>query len=291
MTPFVQFLFRTLSVLPLALLHALGWGLGWLSFLGSGRYRRRLLAHARQAGVSAGTALASVGEAGKLVAELPRLWLGRPVAVDWDGADCIEAAQAQGRGVLFLTPHLGCFEITAQAYAQRFGAHQPMTVLFRPARQPWLRDLVAGSRQRPGLRTAPTTLAGVKQLIKALKAGEVVGLLPDQVPPDGQGVWAPFFGRDAYTMTLSARLAHAANAQVLLAWGERLSWGRGYRVHVRRYDEAAWGALSSDAVTAARQINQAMERLVRECPRQYLWSYDRYKSPAAHHAPPDAPPA
>lgn len=289
MTSFVQFLFRTLSVLPLAVLHALGWGLGWLSFLGSGRYRRRLLAHAQQAGVSTGTALASVAEAGKLVAELPRLWLGRPVPVDWDGADCLEAAQAQGRGVLFLTPHLGCFEITAQAYAQRFGAHQPMTVLFRPARQPWLRDLVAGSRQRPGLRTAPTTLAGVKQLIKALKAGEVVGLLPDQVPPDGQGVWAPFFGRDAYTMTLSARLAHAANAQVLLAWGERLSWGRGYRVHVRRYDEASWGVLSGDAVTAARQINRAMERLVRECPRQYLWSYDRYKSPAAHHASTEAP--
>lgn len=291
MTSFVQFLFRTLSVLPLALLHALGWGLGWLSFLSSVRYRRRLLAHARLAGVSRATALASVGEAGKLVAELPRLWLGRPVALDWDGADCIEAAQAQGRGVLFLTPHLGCFEITAQAYARRFGARQPMTVLFRPARQPWLRELVAGSRQRPGLHTAPTTLAGVKQLIKALKAGEVVGLLPDQVPPDGQGVWAPFFGRDAYTMTLSARLAHAANAQVLLAWGERLRWGRGYRVHVRRYDEAAWGPLSSDAATAARQINQAMERLVRECPRQYLWSYDRYKSPAAHHAPTGAPPA
>lgn len=277
--------------MPLALLHALGWGLGWLSFLGSGRYRRRLLAHARLGGVSRATALASVGEAGKLVAELPRLWLGRPVRVGWEGAAHIEAAQAHGRGVLFLTPHLGCFEITAQAYAQRFGARQPMTVLFRPARQPWLRDLVAGSRQRPGLQTAPTTLAGVKQLIKALKAGEVVGLLPDQVPPAGQGVWAPFFGRDAYTMTLSARLAHAAHAQVLLAWGERLPWGRGYLVHVRPYDEAAWGPLSSDALTAARQINKAMESLVRECPRQYLWSYDRYKSPATHSAPASASPA
>lgn len=267
--------------MPLALLHALGWALGWVSFLSSGRYRRRLLAHAQLAGVPRATALAAVGEAGKLVAELPRLWLGRPVAMGWEGAAHIEAAQAHGRGVLFLTPHLGCFEVTAQAYAQRFGQRQPMTVLFRPARQPWLRDLVAHSRQRPGLHTAPTTLAGVKQLIKALKGGEVVGLLPDQVPPDGQGVWAPFFGRDAYTMTLSARLAHAAGAQVLLAWGERLSWGRGYLVHVRPYDEAAWGALSRDAATAARQINQAMECLVRECPRQYLWSYDRYKAPAA----------
>ena len=263
-----------MSLLPLPVLHGLGWVLGWASFLLSGRYRRRLLDHTAQAGYSKGLALRSVGEAGKLVAELPRLWLGRPVHVEWDGAAHIEAAQAGGSGVLFLTPHLGCFEITAQAYARRFGARHPMTVLFRPARQAALRDLVAGARQRPGLHTAPTTLAGVKQLIKALKIGDAVGLLPDQVPPDGQGVWAPFFGRDAYTMTLSARLAQAGNAQVLISWGERLSWGRGYRVHVR-----AFGPLDSDPVQAAGQINRAMEALVRECPAQYLWSYDRYKTP------------
>ena len=274
MASLIHLLFRTLSLLPLPVLHALGWLLGWLSFLLSGRYRRRLLAHARQAGFSTGVALASVGEAGKLVTELPRLWLGRPVRVDWAGAECIEAAQAGGAGVLFLTPHLGCFEITAQAYARRFGATHPMTVLFRPARQPWLRDLVAGARQRPGLLAAPTTLAGVKQLIKALKGGDVVGLLPDQVPPQGQGVWAPFFGRDAYTMTLSARLAQSGTTQVLVSWGERLSWGRGFRVHVRPL-----GSLDADAMLAARQINLAMEALVRECPAQYLWSYDRYKSP------------
>jgi KDO2-lipid IV(A) lauroyltransferase len=274
LAPLIHLLFRAFGLLPLPVLHALGWVLGWASFLLSGRYRRRLLAHAEQAGYSTSLALSSVGEAGKLVAELPRLWLGRPVPVVWQGAEHIEAAQAGGAGVLFLTPHLGCFEITAQAYAQRFGPRHPMTVLFRPARQVALRDLVALSRQRPGLHTAPTTLAGVKQLIKALKAGDAVGLLPDQVPPDGQGVWAPFFGRDAYTMTLSARLAQAGNAQVLISWGERLSWGRGYRVHVR-----AFGPLDSDPVQAAGQINRAMEALVRECPAQYLWSYDRYKTP------------
>ena len=265
--------------MPLPLLHAAGWLLGWLSFVLSGRYRRRLFAHAAQAGVSRRVALASVGESGKLVAELPRLWLGRPVRVDWQGAGHIEAQQTQGSGVLFLTPHLGCFEITAQAYAQRFGATHPMTVLFRPARKPWLRDLVAGARERPGLLTAPTTLAGVKQLIKALRAGQAVGLLPDQVPPDGQGVWAPFFGRDAYTMTLSARLAQTGGVRILLSWGERLSWGRGYRVHVRPFEPLNGGPLSADASAAAGQINRAMEALVRECPAQYLWSYDRYKTP------------
>ena len=275
MSSFVLHLFRALSALPLALLHAFGWPLGWFSFLLSPRYRRRLLTHAALAGVPRRQALASVAEAGKLVTELPRLWLGRPVPVFWEGAEHIEAALADGEGLLFLTPHLGCFEITAQAYAARFGGRHPMTVLFRPARQPWLRDLVAGARQRPGLRTAPTTLAGVKQLLKALKSGEAVGLLPDQVPPMGQGVWAPFFGRDAYTMTLSARLAQAGPVRVMLSWGERLSWGRGYVVHVHPLGEV----LSGDPVQAAKQINRAMESLVRESPTQYLWSYDRYKAP------------
>jgi Kdo2-lipid IVA lauroyltransferase/acyltransferase len=275
----IHSVFRVLSWLPLPVLHVMGWLLGWLSFALSARYRRRLFAHAAQAGYPRRVALASVGESGKLVTELPRLWLGRPVRIEWAGAELIEATHAPGSGVLFLTPHLGCFEITAQAYARRFGAARPMTVLFRPARKPWLRELVANARSRPGLQAAPTTLSGVKQLMQALKAGEAVGLLPDQVPPAGLGVWAPFFGRDAYTMTLSARLVRAADVQILLSWGERLSWGRGYRVHVRSFDAVNGGPLSAQPDEAARQINLAMEALVRECPAQYLWSYDRYKTP------------
>ena len=276
-TALIQFIFRLLSVLPLPLLHALGWLVGWLSFLLSGRYRRRLLANARQAGLPLRVALASVGESGKMLAETPRLWLGKPMKLWWEGAAVFESALEHGSGVLFLTPHLGCFEITAQALAQRFGERMPITVLFRPSRQPALRELVATARERPHLFTAPTTLAGVKQLIKALKSQQAVGLLPDQVPPAGQGVWAPFFGRDAYTMTLSARLAHTPGVQLVLIWGERLSWGRGYLVHVRPCPVA--GGLSRDPQIAATQINQAMEALVRECPAQYIWSYDRYKKP------------
>ena len=287
-TAFIQFAFRAFASLPLPLLHALGWLLGWATFMSSGRYRRRLLAHARQAGLPLSTALASVGESGKMLAETPRMWLGRPTRLQWDGEDVVEAALAQGSGVLFLTPHLGCFEVTAQALAQRFGDRMPITVLFRPSRQPWLRELVATARERPNLHTAPTTLAGVKQLIKALKSHQAVGLLPDQVPPEGQGVWAPFFGRNAYTMTLSARLALTPGVSLVLIWGERLSWGRGFRVHVRPCPVA--GGLSKDPVAAATQINQAMEALVRECPAQYIWSYDRYKQPKAA-ASPAVPPA
>ena len=268
--------FKLLSNGPLWLLHGAGVAMGWLVFLVSSVYRNRFLSNARQARLGWRQWAHAVGESGKLVAELPRLWLGRPVQVLWDGAAHVEAALALGRGVVFLTPHLGCFEITAQAYAQRFGqSGKPMTVLFRPPRQGWLREVVAASRQRPGLLTAPTTLSGVKQMIKALKQGECVGLLPDQVPPQGMGLMAPFFGREAYTMTLSVRLVQQTGATVLLAWGERLSWGRGYRVHVQPMDHALPAALM-DAVIS---VNQAMEVLVRQCPQQYLWGYARYKQP------------
>ena len=218
----------------------------------------------------------SVGAAGQLVAELPRLWMGPSVPVQWTGVAHIEKALLLGKGIVFLTPHLGCFEITAQSFASKFGQYgYPITVLFRPPRQPWLRSLVEKSRQRPGLKTAPTNLAGVKQMLRALKAGECVGLLPDQVPPEGLGEWAPFFAKEAYTMTLSVRLAAQTGASVLFAWGERISWGRGYRVHVHPIPQE-W---SADLSKAVRQMNAEMESMVLQAPEQYLWGYARYKTP------------
>ena len=260
------------------LLHALGAVIGWLAYGLSGVYRARFQANVTQAGYKLAQVREAVAQAGKMVAELPRLWMGAPVPIEWDGAEHIDAAHALGKGVLFLTPHLGCFEITAQALAQRYAAQcKTITVLFRPPRKAWLNDVVTQARNRPGLLTAPTSLAGVKTLLKALRKGEAIGMLPDQVPPDGLGVWAPFFGRDAYTMTLPARLTHMTNATVLLTWGERLANGRGYRVH---FSPLA-AALSTDAHTAASQINAAMQQLIAQCPEQYLWGYARYKQPRA----------
>ena len=201
-------LFSLLSKLPLWLLHALGWLLGWLSFLLSPSYRRKFRENVVQAGYRWASVRGAVGGAGRMVGELPRLWLGAPTHCEWENDACVERAYAAGRGVVFLTPHLGCFEISAQGLASRYaGRYGPLTVLYRPARQPWLAKLMQAARDRPGLKTAPTSLAGVRQMIRSLRNGHAVGLLPDQVPPDGMGTWAPFFGRDAYTMTLSARLA------------------------------------------------------------------------------------
>ena len=272
----MRLLFKVLSFLPLVFLHGGGWVLGWVAFGLSATYRARLIANARQAGVARTSWMKSVGAAGQLVGELPRLWMGAPVRTDWVGEQYIEDALNRGKGILFLTPHLGCFEVAAQAYASKFGQFKsPITVLFRPPRQSWLLKVVEISRARPGLKTAPTTLAGVKQMVRALKAGECVGLLPDQVPPEGQGEWSPFFGKKAYTMTLSVRLAAQTGATVLFAWGERLPWGQGYRVHVHSFSQE-WNARLPEALN---QMNKAMESLVLRAPQQYLWGYARYKRP------------
>ena len=197
-----------LSRRSLRLLHAAGALLGWAAYAASPIYRRRLVANAALAGVGPAQRRASVAEAGMLVLELPRLGLrprDRPIGdpVQWERAELIDEALAQGRGLVLLTPHMGSFEVAAQAYAERYGARQPITVLYRPARQAWLRELEMTARARPALATAPATLAGVRQLMRALRSGHTLGLLPDQVPPEGMGVWAPFFGREAYTMTLA----------------------------------------------------------------------------------------
>jgi KDO2-lipid IV(A) lauroyltransferase len=272
------FWFRFLAHWPLWALHAIGQVIGWLAWLLSPTYRRRFLANVKTAGLSGWQVLGAVGQAGCMSTELPRLWMGRQPNVEWtEGAfQVIEAAYAEGQGVLFLTPHLGCFEISAQAVANAFSAAQgPLTVLFRPSRQKGLAQVMEASRARPGLETAPTTLAGVRQMIKALRAGRSVGLLPDQVPPEGMGQWVPFFGKPAYTMTLAARLALQTGAKVVLVWGERLSLGRGYRIHASMLPDE----LAGDVDAVVLQINQAMERLILTRPEQYLWGYARYKQP------------
>lgn len=268
------FLFRLLARLPLAVLHNLGAVAGWLAYWLSPAYRRHLRENTALAGVGALRG-AAVAEAGKTLFELPKLWL-RPQdevvarVAKVSGWELVEAAWREGRGILFLTPHLGCFEVTAQYYAK----HRPITVLYRRPKQSWLGPLIEAGRGA-NLKLAPADVSGVKKLLKALKAGEAVGMLPDQAPKEGEGVWAPFFGRPAYTMTLAARLAQTG-ATVVLAYAERLHYGAGY--HLRLF--APVGPLATPA-----DVNREIERLVMQCPEQYLWGYNRYKKPAGAMTP------
>ncbi|MEW6703357.1 MAG: lysophospholipid acyltransferase family protein [Pseudomonadota bacterium] len=279
-------LIRWLSRWPLRLLHVVGAALGWLAYALSPTYRGRLRANAGLAGLGKALRHEAIAEAGRMAAEVPWMWL-RPADrrgdgwVRWDGAALIDAALDAGKGLVLLTPHLGCFEACAQGYAQRYGARQPITVLYRPARQRWLRELEETARARPGLHTAPAALSGVRQMLRALKRGETIGMLPDQVPPEGLGVWAPFYGQPAYTMTLAARLVQQSGAALLLMWGERMPRGAGYVLHVRPAPALPRQAENEEALqlACATTVNQAMEALISEKPGQYLWGYHRYKTP------------
>lgn len=276
------FIFRVLSRLPLSLVHLLGAWLGRLTYLLSPTYRRHVQENMVQAGIDPNLRSAAVAEAGKQMVELARIWLRtleetNAQVVEVQGWEFVEAAQRLGQGIVFLTPHLGCFEITAQYYS----AFGDVTVLYRPPRQASIRQMILAGRKRERLHLAPADLSGVRALIKALKKGQAVGMLPDQAPKVGEGVWLNFFDKPAYTMTLAARLTETG-ATTLMAWGERLPNGRGYRLHFHPPRQALSGA----TVDRAQQINYEIEALVRECPTQYLWGYNRYKQPGGAEPPP-----
>lgn len=283
---FMVRLFRLLGRLPLSLLQRLGALLGWLVWRLSGGYRQRFEEQAAGAGFSPAQYRPARAAIGTMVAELPWLWL-RPAnqgvlhLVQWDGLAHFESALDAGKGVILALPHLGCWEMIGQSLAERYGPTRgPLVALYRPARKAWLAPLVASSRDRPGLKAVPTSVAGVRSLIRVLRGGGYTAILPDQVPPLGQGVWAPFFGRPAYTMTLLSRLAQQSGARVLLCWCERLSAGKGYVMHFEPLDAPELGHANATPEAAAAAVNAGMERLIERAPGQYLWSYARYKQPA-----------
>lgn len=261
--------------MPLAALHFFGAGLGWLVYALSPTYRRRLRENLNIAGYGdASTHHAAIAEAGKGLAELPRIWFGRDdldTLVRCNDWAVVEAARAEGKGLIFLTPHLGCFEISALYGARRL----PLTALYRPPKLSGLEPLMLAGRTRTSARLAPATLAGVKQLMKALKRGEAIGILPDQAPGVGEGEWADFFGRPAYTMTLAGRLQQSSGAAVVMAFAERLPAGAGYQLHLKRVA----------APLDPQQLNRAVEDAIRLQPAQYFWGYNRYKVPKGAAAP------
>lgn len=278
-------LYRLLSFLPLPWLHRLGAVLGMLVYWLSPRYRRNMQANLQQAYGPNGLNLthAVAIESGKQAVEMARIWLRpldevRQMVVDVQGWEHVEVARAHGTGVLFLTPHLGCFEIISLHLA----ATAPITSLYRKPKQAGLQTLIENGRARGQQKLAPADLSGVRSLIKALKKNEAVGLLPDQAPKTGEGEWLPFFGKPAYTMTLAARLSET-QAVTLMTWGERLPDGQGYRIHFR----PPMQPLTGNTVERAAQINAEVESLISQCPSQYLWGYNRYKVPAGAGLPPE----
>lgn len=282
---FFKIIFRLLAGLPLGWLHSLGALLGRIIFAVSAPYAERTRENLRQAHLTvdenhyAKVLDQAIAEAGKSIVELPWLW-GKPLGQVCakvkicEGWQHIEAALAYGKGIVFFTPHWGCFEITSLYVGQFFS----VTCLYRPPKQRGLEKIVRAGRERGLVRLATADISGVRTLYKALKRGQAIGLLPDQVPSQGEGEWVNFFGRPAYTMTLGGRLAQTSGATVLLAYAERLPKGVGYKL--------SFEPLPLDfSKSLPLQINAALERVIAISPAQYLWSYNRYKIPRGVQPP------
>ena len=276
---------RLLARVPLSWLHSAGAALGWFVYLLSPSYSARLRENLLQSGVWRDAAEyqrllhENIAESGKAGTELMPVWFrpvseARKLVVSVQSLSLVEEAERRGKGIIYLTPHLGCFDVAALWLAQR----NPITVLYRPPKMQRLQPLIEIGRGRGSVHLAPVSLSGVRRLLKALRRNEAIGILPDQVPGVGEGAWAEFFGRPAFTMSLVGRLVEATGATVIMTAAERLPGGRGYSLDFTLVESDLSGQ------QGVRRLNAAIEQRVRRCPAQYLWSYNRYKAPAG--APP-----
>ncbi|MDA1338716.1 MAG: lipid A biosynthesis acyltransferase [Candidatus Pelagibacter sp.] len=212
----------------------------------------------------------NISEIGKTFIESFAIWASPHSRVlSWireiQGENCIKRAIVKGKGIIFLTPHLGCYEITSVYY----GSKNPITILYRIARKPWMNEIIDIGRSKGLVKLAPTTNAGIKKLLYALNNNEAIGILPDQVADKGQGVWANFFGRKSYTMILAQRLAEKTGATVILAYAERLSDSSGFIIHCKE--------ITNKDYHKAQDLNDNLEKIIRKIPLQYLWSYDKFR--------------
>ena len=268
----LKLLVKFLAQFSLPTIHFLGAGLGWLIHFFTPANAKVQRANLLQSGLANSNLEViikqNIAESGKSLLETLAIWQKSEAELldfvkNVYGWHIVENAIKAGKGIIFLTPHLGCFEITSIYY----GSKNPITVLFRPPKLKILAGLMDVGRSRSGVSLAEANAGGVRKLMQALKRGEAIGILPDQIPKAGEGVWADFFGKPAYTMTLASKLAEKTGATVIMAFGERLADGAGYDVHLTRIESIATASL----------LNKAIETQVAKNPSQYLWRYDRYK--------------
>ena len=274
---------NAIAALPLTVAQLFGASLGILAYVGSKQYRTLFRPQYEAVVRSRNLPFklwAAVRASGMLFSDSLWIWRNPKKAlalVEIKNWDLVEAAISEGHGLVMLTPHLGGFEIIPRVLAQHF----PATILYRPSRQEWLNEVVEEGRAYPNMHFVPTNLNGVRQMTRALTRGEAIGILPDQVPSGGEGVWVPFFGRPAYTTPLPARLANRNNTPVVMFTAKRKGIGAGWLMQATRLTP-----LSEDASIAAAELNVAIENAVLVAPEQFIWSYNRYKHPAGAELPP-----
>lgn len=274
----LYFILRLFSSLPLAAIQIIGAGIGVLVYLFSPRYRRRLYKNYQSAAHYSGFQLTPwrvAAESGMMFADTLWIWrhpkssINKVAIENWN--EVIELSK-NGKGLIVLAPHLGGFEIVPRIFAE----HTRATVMYRPARKRWVNELMLRSRKHSEIEFVEANIGGVRQIKRALLKGEVVGLLADQVPSVGDGVWAKFFNQYAYTTSFPVKLARQANVAILFVGAERLGLGKGWLIKSRLMTEEFPDCL----IDACTEMNQYFEEMILSKPHQYMWSYNRYKRPS-----------
>ncbi len=270
----LKLFFKCFAILSLPTLHKLGATLGWIIYFYSPKSAKIMKENIRNSSLANSDQAfkhilhENIAETGKSILETLGIWQKKETELlamikQVHGWPLIKEALQQGKGLIFLTPHLGCFEITSIYY----GSKHPITVLYRAPKMSWLTPLIQAGRTRTGVSLAEANASGVRKLMQALKRGEAIGILPDQIPAAGEGEWADFFGKPAYTMTLASKLAEKTGAAVIMAYGKRLANGAGYEIHLQKIE----------SITTPALLNKAIEQQIAQKPSQYLWRYNRYK--------------
>lgn len=277
----VSGLLRLLACLPLPIVHGMGMLLGYLLWLIPNSTRR--IAHINLSlclpdwpAVARRRLLRkNLAETGKTLLELGPLWCWdrrrlNGFIKDAENHETVSAVFSQDQGAILITPHLGSWELVGLYYSNKYS----MTVLYRPNRL-GLDPLICTGRGRFGAQLVTTDRRGVRTLWQALKDNTLLGVLPDQDPGRDKGVFVPFFGLSANTMTLVARLARRTGAPVFLTYAERLKQGKGFKIHLQPLPNIIEEKSLENAVAA---MNVAIEQAVRQLPEQYLWGYKRFKT-------------
>lgn len=284
---FARAMLWCIGALPLWLNRTVGTGIGLLLWHLPNRSRTHSRANIERCYADRAPAWrrqllrANLIEIGRTFAEAAWLWQ-RPqrrvlrLVREVHGHEHIDRARRAGRGVIFATPHIGAWEL-AGAYVASCVA---LTVLYRPPRMKALDRAIRRGRENLGSIPVPTDGSGVRALHRALRRGEAIGVLPDQQPRGGQGVYAPFMGQSALTMTLLSRLAARSGAGVLFVAMLRRPQG-GFAIHIWPAGE---DIADDDPEVAAARINHETERAIALAPAQYMWNYQRFRHRSADRA-------
>lgn len=267
------------SLLPLGLSRLIGRGIGRLSWLlktrGALTTERNLELCMPELSIQQRAELckSSLEQTGAMLMETPAIWL-RDIA--WaqrqilavEGQDVIDRALASDKGLIIISPHIGNWEI--------LGLHLidlgKLTCLYQPSSNRALDSIVKTSRARGGTELAPTNRQGVMTVLKALKRGEMTGILPDQVPDEGSGSLSEFFSQPVKTMTLLCNLLQKTQCEAIVAYARREPGG-----FTVVFKQPHADLFNEDLDTSIKGLDLSVEAAVRDIPDQYQWEYKRFR--------------